>query len=224
MLNKQRWMVACLTLIVLLGWPRMVCAAEVMWQIHWLADGTLQEEVQVQGLEITNPDSSWNVSQEGDLYILRREAKGWASYLSLPDRLPLQVTARNYLIGQQTEINIGSPSSGTLWEQLKAPAGFHLSLSVPGFIRSSSAQRVEESQASWDFTDAAAFMQAGRLAQVITIDGFLLGIVIVLLGMLWIGFKFMKQMKKAKKIIAEEYALPTDRLGHRDQAGPKSPV
>ena len=79
-------------------------AGDIDWQIRWQDNGILQEEIQISGRDFITADSNWQVSQEGDRYILRREVENWLSYAAMKDRLPLQVQQRNYLLYKKTDI------------------------------------------------------------------------------------------------------------------------
>lgn len=209
-IKKYIGVLSCFLLLSILIMPGSVLAADIVWQLQWQDNGTLQEEVQIQGRQITDVDPSWKVRQEGEILILSREVADWSSYQTLPDSLPLEVKQRNYLVGRLLDINIAPPPSGNLWEQLQGLAGFHFNLSVPGYIKAAATQQWTESQATWELPDARIWMQPGSLARVITVDGFLLAVVIILLAVLGIGLAFRRQMKKADQIIYEEYIAPPE--------------
>lgn len=196
-------------LVLLMTIPQLAVAGDINWRINMQENGRLHEEVRIEGTEIAPADASWQLSREGEINIWSRDVQDWSAYQTLPEGLPLQVQQRNFLIGQQTVISIDPGGAVRLGNQITAADPLRLTISAPGFIFASTAQRPEGyQQASWDFPDSAALLQADGLARIIAVDGLLLGIGIILLGLLWIGIRFRRHLKKAKQIIAEEYALP----------------
>lgn len=205
-------------LMVFLCCPSAVLATDVVWQLQWQDDGTLREEVQIRGGDVTDPDSTWKSSHQGDSLLLQRETAGWSSYQKLPDRLPLQVREINFVFGQITYLSIDPPPSEGLWAQLKGLSGFRLTIGAPGYFKISETNKWEEIQYSWDCPDTTTWLPTGSLARIVTVDGFLSAVAIVLLAMLIIGIKFLNRLKKADEIIAEEFALTPPEESPPDQA------
>ena len=197
-------------ILVVLVWqmigPRIAIAGDIDWQIHWQDNGILQEEIQISGRDIIPADSNWQVSQEGDRYILRREVENWLSYAAMQDRMPLLVQSSNYLLYKKTDIKTGSGASPGLFQQLDNSDKVNLKVSVPGFIIGGSGERINESSARWIFNHDE-LLQNKKIMTVITIDGLLLGIIILFLGLIYVVMKFRKHLKKAEQIIEEEYSL-----------------
>jgi hypothetical protein len=208
MMYKRIFQAVFLALVLLLGSPGHVFASEVQWQIDWLDNGTLQEEVRISGANIIPADPTWKQSQEGSKLVLQREIPNWSTYQDIQDGLPLQVKEKNYIFFRQTYIGLSSKHTEGLFGQIGDADRFELSIKVPGFIVATSADQREESLAQWSFPNSSALLTETKLLQVITMDGFLLGIGIFFLGLAIIGIMFFRRLKKAERIIDEEYGVP----------------
>lgn len=196
-----------LTLIFIGTLTNGASASDIQWQIRWMDNGTLQEQVRVLEPDIIPEDSSWQRSKEGDQFVLRREVKNWSSYQELQHRLPLQVKQKNYIVFKQVEVGIDNGQSKELFQQLKGSKSLDLTLNVPGIIIGNSADNADESNATWAFSDSAELLQETSLLKVITVDGLILGIEILVAGLLIILIKFFRRLKKVDQIIEEEYSL-----------------
>jgi len=196
-----------LTLIFIGTLTNGASASDIQWQIRWMDNGTLQEQVRVLEPDIIPEDSSWQRSKEGDQFVLRREVKNWSSYQELQYRLPLQVKQKNYIVFKQVEVGIDNGQSKELFQQLKGSKSLDLTLYVPGIIIGNSADNADESNATWAFSDSAELLQETSLLKVITVDGLILGIEILVAGLLIILIKFFRRLKKVDQIIEEEYSL-----------------
>jgi len=194
-------------LALALIWPRVAAAADVEWQLRWLDNNMVQEEIQTSAQKFITTDHNWKVSQEGDKYILRREVDNWQSYAAMKDGLPLQVQQRNYMLYKRTDIKPDSGSIAGLFQQLSDEDKLILTISVPGFIIGGSGERIGESSARWTFPNHAELLQHQEIMTVITADGLLLGIVIVLLGIFFVAIKFFIRLRKVERIIESEYSL-----------------
>ena len=194
-------------LVFLAFLPGGAYAGSIDWQIIWQENGNLQEEVRISGRTVLPRDSNWERSQEGSQQILRREVNSWSSYKQLEDRLPLEARQSNYILYKQTEVEISIPEAEGLFQQLNGLNGFNLTIKVPGIISGSSADRIDESLATWILPNSEEFLEKTTIIKVITVDGLLLGIVILLLGLLIIVIKFLKRLKNVEQIIEEEYSL-----------------
>jgi len=192
-------------LILMTILPGMATAGDASWQIRWRDDGSLQEEVRISGHDIVPEDTNWQSNREGDQYIFQREVKDWATYQGLKDRLPVEAVQNNYVIFKQAEVKTSDTHAEGLFVQLSPSDTLHLTLIVPGIITGSSANVIEESQASWVFIGGEQLGQQTGLIKFITVDGLLLGIGILFLGLLGVGIQFIIRLKKVNSIIEEEY-------------------
>ncbi len=217
-MNKYIRPCIILALVFLVVLPRVVVASDVEWQLLWQENGILQEEVKITGRDIVPRDHDWNISREGNRYLLTREVKNWSSYQESQDRLPIKIRQSNYIVFKQTEIDI-SEDAGGLFAQLNDLNGFHLTMVVPGIITGRYGDRISESSSNWAFSSNAELLNEKRILKFITVDGLLLGIGILFLGLLVIVIKFMKHLKKVDRIIEEEYSLtkPIDSMKPDDQ-------
>lgn len=216
----KKYFCAISILVVLalpLIWPRAAAAADIEWQLHWLDNNKVQEEIQTSAQNFITTDTNWNVSQEGDKHILRREVDNWQSYEAMTDKLPLQVQQKNYLLYKKTEIKPNSEAATGLFQQLSNEDNLILTITVPGFIMGGSGEKIGESSAQWIFPNHADLLQRQEIMTVITMDGLLLGVVVVLLGMLFVAIRFFIGLRKVERIIASEYALTKINEDNDDQ-------
>jgi len=195
-----------IVLFMLMMCPRAAVAGDFEWKIRWQDNGVLQEEIQISGRQIITADTNWNVSQEGDRYILRREVENWQSYAEMKDRLPLQVQSKNYLVYKKIEIVTGLETATGLFQQINDADKINLNITVPGFLIVGFGEKIDESSARWTLNHAE-LLQHQKMMTVITANGLLLSIGILFLGLLYVAVKFIKQLRKVDQIIAEEYSL-----------------
>lgn len=209
MIMRRRFHAILILLVLALQMigPRVAAASDIEWKINWQDNGVLQEEIHLNGRDIVTADLNWNVSKEGDRYILCREVENWLSYGEMKDRLPLQVQSRNYLVCKKTEIMTGSETAAGLFQQLSDADNLIINITVPGFITGGSGERIDESTAKWVFINQAELLQQREMMTVITANGLLLGIEILFLGLVFVAIKFRKHLKIADRIIEEEYSL-----------------
>lgn len=205
---KHIFQAVFLALVLLLGSPGYVSASEVKWQIEWLDNGTLQEQVSISGADIVPADPTWVQSREGTQLILQRAIPNWSAYQAIQDRLPLQVTEKNHILYRQTYIGVSAEHPEGLFSQISGADRFDLSVKVPGFIVATSADQKTEFLAQWSLPNSSALLTKTELLNVITMDGFLLGMGVFLLGLLIIGIMYFRRLRKANRIITEEYGVP----------------
>jgi hypothetical protein len=185
---------------------RSAAAGSMEWQLRWQNDGTLQEEIHISGPNLMPADSNWNTIPEGDRYTLSRAVKNWGSYEQMQDKLPVQVQTKNYFIFKKVEIITDPESASGLFQFINDADKINLSITVPGFIIGSSGEKIGESTAKWT-VNHAELLQNQKLMTVITVNGLLLGIGILIAGLLIVAGIFFRYLRKANRIIEEEYAL-----------------
>ncbi len=181
-------------------------AGTVEWQLRWQDNGVLQEEIHISGQNPALADNNWNVSQEGDRLTLRREVGNWASYEKMGDKLPLRVQTKNYFVFKKVEIRTVSETASGLFQTIDDAEQINLGITVPGFIVGGSGQKIDESSARW-MVNHSELSHDQILISVITANGLLLGIVILMVGLLFVAGIFIRYLRKANRIIEEEYAL-----------------
>lgn len=207
-MKKHFFAISILAALALpLIWPPVAAAADIEWQLRWLDNNIVQEEIQSSGRNFIITDPNWQVSQEEDKYILRREINNWQSYEEMTDRLPLQVQQRNYGLYKKTEIKLDSEAAAGLFQQLSNEDNLILTITVPGFITGGSGERIDEASVRWIFLNHTELIKNQEMMTVITADGLLVSIGIFLLGIVFIAIKFIARLKKVEQIIAEEYSL-----------------
>jgi hypothetical protein len=205
-MRKYFYPIIFLALVFLISFPKLVSASDIDWKLQWQDNGIIHEEVRMLNQEIKLGDSSWQRSQEGDYYIFQRDTENWSKYQDLPDKLPLQANQSNYFVFKKTEIKFNGQNN-EIFKQLVRSNTFVLTISVPGIIIGSSADQVKESVATWELSKNIELFQQKSLIKYITVDGLILGIEILLLGLLIIIIKFIRHLKKVEKIIEEEYSI-----------------
>lgn len=206
LMNRYLRTCTILTLIFLMILPRLTAASDVNWQIIWQEDGRLQEEVKITGRDIVPIDQDWNIRHEGDQYILSREVGNWSSYQQSKDKLPLQLKQSNYIVFKQTKLDISDYTEG-LFSQLNSLNGFHLTMTVPGFIFGRYGERIDEFSSSWLFANSTELIPGNKILEFVTIDGLLSGIVIFSVGLFAVVINFVRRLKKADQIIEEEFSI-----------------
>ncbi|MEA4926145.1 MAG: hypothetical protein VB084_12650 [Syntrophomonadaceae bacterium] len=207
-MRKRFYAITILSFLLLqIMLPLPTAAADtVEWQLRWQDNGVLQEEIHISGPNPTLADNNWNVSQEGDRFTLRREVEDWASYEKMRDKLPLQVQIKDYFVFKKVEIKSASETSSGLFQTIDDADQINLGITVPGFIISGSGQKIDESSARW-MVNHSELSHDQRLMIVITVNGLLLGIVILMVGLLFVAGIFIRYLRKANRIIEEEYSL-----------------
>lgn len=193
----------------------LAMAGEADWQVKWLDDGTLQEKVTV-NQDISGVDSSWQKSSVNGNLIYTRTIKNWEEYERLTDKLPVKVEQTDYFVCRSTNIKpLPGVAQGTLYSKLD-DGGMNLEVEVPGIIRYSSANQVTDNKAVWNIELPGALIGQGYMLKAVTFDGFLLGITILTLGVIFLFIFFVARMRKVDRIIAETYSLDNINLEDDD--------
>lgn len=196
-----------LCLLILFAYCTAAAAADVEWQIKWHEDGSLQEEVLVSGAHSVPTGSGWEISSRDNKQLLKRELKEAKTYNQQEDRLPIIVETSNYIIFQKTRINAEATKNPNLiFEAIKAEKMI-FTMSVPAVIRNSTADKVDTSRATWNFEQADQILNASPMVEFITVDGFLLGISILIVGIIMVCILFVNRMHRVDRIIEELYSL-----------------
>lgn len=207
-LRKQILCLACLIMVLVWAVP---CQAStpVKWQLEWMETGELREEVKIP-VEVTDAptDTAWERTQEGNELIYQRDIQGWSSYQSHKDGLPFSITENKNILYSLTEIRTDPQSAPDWFEQVAGPRELHLTIEVPGLTLTSTAQQRTDLLSNWSFVRGADLGSEGVLLKVLRIDGLIMGIVIVVIGVVLAVFIFFRRVKRAEQIIAETYAIP----------------
>lgn len=186
--------------------PSVVNAADLEWNLLWKIDGSLEEELTIKDGELKVNQKKWDTVDENEGHIYRRKISNWQYYLTLEDSLPLNIQEKKYIVYKHSTIMISAKENAIL-EQFNDRSKLEVKIVVPGTIKEHSGKQVKEDTVIWTFDDAQEFIKEGELLEVETWDGLLLGIYILCLGMIAVLIMFFKYMKKADRIIEEEYSL-----------------
>ncbi len=197
-------------LILVLFWV-MPCqaASPVKWQLQWMETGELVEEVRIP-IEITDAptDQAWQRTQVGNEWIYQRDINGWSDYQSYNDGLPILVSENKNILYSLTEITSDTQSSPGGFEQVAGSRELQLIIEVPGLILTSTADQRNDLLSSWSFARGSDLAGEGILLKVVRVDGLVMGIGIVAIGMILAVVIFYRRLRRAEQIIAETYAIP----------------
>ncbi len=178
------------------------------WQIQWQEDGTLQESVIVSGQPMQNLDASWQRKSEGTQQIYSRTIKSWEDYSRLKDKLPLNIHESNYIFCKATEISSSSQvEEDGLYASLQNTESMNLKINVPGAIQASSAEKTSNNTATWHIKNAGTAFSPSFNLKALTVDGLMLGICILTIGVVVMFIFFVVRMRRVDRIIAETYSL-----------------
>lgn len=184
-------------------------ASQVKWQIKWMEDGQLMEEVRVPAeSKLTPTDQVWEHSQEDSEQVFRRDIPNWISYQNHKDRLPFIIEEKKNILYSYTVIKVDPQSSKDWFQQISESNDLELTMQVPGLVLASSADKRDDLKATWTFSPGAEILNDGLILKIVRIDGLVLGIGIVALGLIIGGIIFFRRLKKAEQIIADYYAIP----------------
>lgn len=194
-------------------------AGSVKWQLNWMENGDLREEVRIPTEIIEAPtDKAWSHTQEGDDWVFQRDIKGWANYQSHKDGLPFLINENKNILYSLTEIKTDPQSNQDWFEKIAGTNELELTIEVPGLILSSTADQRNDLISSWTFPRGTDLGSEGVILKVVRIDGLVMGIGMVAIGLFLAVFIFYRRVKSAEAIIAENYAIPP-----RDQSDQKEP-
>ncbi len=207
-MRKHILCLTCLMMVLFLALPCQA-ASQVQWQIKWMEDGQLMEEVRVPAqFKPTPTDQVWESSLEDGQQVFRRDIPNWVSYQSHKDRLPFIIEEKKNILYSFTEIKTDPGSSKDWFQQISENNDLELTMQVPGLVLASSADKRDDLRASWTFSPGAEILNDEIMLKIVRIDGLVLGIGIVALGLIIGGIIFFRRLKKAEQIIADYYAIP----------------
>jgi hypothetical protein len=134
--------------------------------------------------------------------------ENWEAYNRLTDKLPVQASVKNLLcckiitITEQPEIQ-----NNTLYSNLGQNQTLRLSMNDPGLILDSSATTKNDNIYYWEIKNPGERFGHDFIFQTILIDGFGLGITILVIGSIILAIFFIARMRKVNRIIEETYSL-----------------
>lgn len=201
-----KWTFILLCFLILVAVPQ--AAASTDWKITWNDNNDLLETVVTTNDSTAINPEGWQYTKRTDGAAYQRNIKDWQAYSRLNDRLPINIKVKNYLVFKSitfTALKSDAPVN-TLAGQVGNKA-LNLSISVPGLIRAGSADETEEMTAVWHLKNLSELNSRGKMLVVDTIDGFILGLLIIVLGVLIIGLVFVGQIRKTHRTIESEYSL-----------------
>lgn len=183
-------------------------AAATQWEITWQDNNNLLETVLIKKDTASFQPPGWKYAQTAEGLQFRRSVKDWQVYDRQADKLPIKVAVRDYLLFKTITFKaLPADAPAHTLAGLAQMQPMDLSISVPGLIRTGSADEVKEVTAVWHLKDANELHNRGQMLVVNTFDGFLLGMLILILGILIIGLVFISRVRKTHKLIDQEYSL-----------------
>lgn len=206
---RKYWLsLACLMMV--LGWTSPCMAVSpIKWQLEWMEAGELREEVRIPvNITETPVDKAWNRIQDDDEWVYQRTVQGWSNYQSHPDGLPLIIRENKNILYSLTEIQTDPHPPINWFQEIAGPNELQLIIEVPGLILTSTADQRNDLFSSWTLSRGTDLSRGGVILKVIRIDGLVMGIGIVTIGLILAVFTFYRRVRKAEQIIAETYAIP----------------
>lgn len=199
--------IVILSFFLLLLSSQVALGSQAEWQINWQEDGTLLEKVTVMGMPMENTEPGWQKSSNGDQISFTRTIKNWDEYNRLQDKLPLQVEETNYVFCKTSRLTASNQSpAGTLYAGLSGIDRMNLKISVPGMIISSSAEPSHKT-VIWTIGNPGQRFNKDFSLKGISVDGFMLGITILILGIIGLFIFFIGRMRSVNRLIDETYSL-----------------
>lgn len=197
-----------LSMFLLLFSNNAAMASEAEWQIIWQDDGSLQEKVTVYGQVMPNSYNGWQMDIAGEPVIFTRTIKNWGEYNRLQDKLPLKVEEKNYVFCTISKLTPANQlPAGTLYEGLSGIDRMNLKISVPGMIMDSSVEPGDQKIVTWPINNPGHSFNKGFSLKAITLDGLMLGITILTLGVFCLFIFFLGRMRRVNRLIEETYSL-----------------
>lgn len=197
-----------LSMFLLLFSSSAAMAGEAEWQINWQEDGSLQEKVTVYGQAMPNSYNGWQKNIAGEPVIFTRTINNWDEYNSLQDKLPLQVEEKNYVFLKTSKLTAANqPAAGTLYASLSGINSMNLKIDVPGTIINSSVEPSDNQTVIWSINNPGQSFNKDFSLKAITLDGFMLGITILTLGVIGLFIFFLGRMSRVNRLIDETYSL-----------------
>lgn len=200
--------IVILSLLLLLFCSQPALASQAEWQINWQESGVLQETVTVTDLTIQNSEPGWQKSTSGNQTSFTRTVDSWAEYNQLQDKLPLTAADKNYIILNATHLTaLDQAAAGTLYAALSGVDSMKLTINVPGMILDSSVEPADKQRVEWAVNNPGQPFANSFSLNVLNLDGFMLGIAILTLGVIGLFFFFIGRMRKVNRLIDETYSL-----------------
>lgn len=194
-------------------------AKTTTWELNWNDNNNLEEKVVIPTGSVALEPEDWQCASIDEGTVFKRSVKDWESYNQLNDKLPVEVTVRDFLLFKVIYFDPQefTPEPDTV-AGLVGDEAVDLSISIPGLIRAGSADKVKQVTAVWHLKNLNELSGRGKMLRVDTFDGFLLGLAIIILGILIIGLVFMSRIRKTHKLIEAEYSLENLTLPTEEQS------
>ncbi|NLN88356.1 MAG: hypothetical protein GX133_12330 [Syntrophomonadaceae bacterium] len=207
-MKKRLLCLACLMTLMIWALPCQA-ASPVEWQLEWMETGELRETARIPGYVTEVPaGKEWSRVQENDDVVYYRNVQGWSEYQSYDDGLPLIINENKNILYSLTTIETDPQFRGDWFQQIAGANELQLTIEVPGFIVTSTADQRNDLLSSWFFAQGTDLGSEGLILKVVRVDGLVLGMGIVTIGIILAVLIFYRRLKRAQQIIAETFAMP----------------
>jgi len=204
-----------LALLLVLSITPISAAGQYEWQIVNNEHGNIQESIILQDIELDIDTNEWNCYQENGQMRLERVLEDWTQYSESANGLPVQARIRDYLLFSLLTLTYDDKADEpkNLFNTLTSKADGEISIQVTGMIRDSSASEVnnleKEPKAVWYLTseNGKNISKKSPFLDVITFDGLLISLTILLLGFTAISLWYIRYVRRVNKLIKKEYSL-----------------
>lgn len=199
------FLIICLVLGVLAA-PALGANAE--WELQWREDGTLVETVTIPSRLDDTAMEGWESRPQAAHTVWKREIKSWEQYQQLTDRLPLVAETQNLIFFRTTYFKVSEyqPTEGVYTLIRKFP-NVGVLVEVPGTIEQSQGALTGENTARWEMDELLQQGNVETVLQVFVLDGFLVGLVLFLLGFLAVLVFYITRVRRVRTLIEEEYSM-----------------
>lgn len=221
---KKTLLILVLFVLIIGVFASTVQASSVDWQIIVRDDQTMEERVIIPQPEIDFLQHNqipymmsenrliidgWEtVPDEKGKLVLYREHQPTGDFPGTVPAVPLQVEIKDYWLWKNISIKKGPAySADKLLHVYSNYQDAAFTITVPGIIYKSSGAKVNEYTAAWKLDEIKAFPPYYIFLRYISINGFLLGVVIFALGFIIIGIVFIRVNRRTNRWIEEEYSL-----------------
>lgn len=199
--------IVILSLFLLLFSGQAALASQAEWQIHWQDDGTLLETVNITDFPIQNADAAWKKTVSGNQIQFTRTVSNWDEYNRLQDKLPLQAAMKNYVFFNYNTLSASEQvAAGSLYASLRDIDKLDVKINVP-IVVSSSVAPSDKQTVVWAIDNPGQRFNKDFSLKAISLDGLMLGISILTVGVFCLFIFFMARMRKVDRLIEETYSL-----------------
>ncbi len=212
--------------LIVLGFTPAALAGQYEWQLVTDQQGNIHETLSIQDSEPSLNTDGWDSSSGDGILKLERVHRDWYQYSAKSNGLPIKTEVKNYLIFSTTTLSYDNQSNQhNLFNELVSNVDGDISIQAAGIIQESSASEAnnldQDPTAIWHLTAEQGkntVAQAPIFLQVITFNGLVISLTILLFGFIGITIWYLTYIRRVNKLIAEEYSLTNiEKLLEKDE-------